>query len=86
MAKKAGPGFKEEIIGLTVKIVGARNNALQGLTGKVVDETMNTIVINDNGREITILKDQIIKLDLIELGIRLDGRLLQGRPEERIKR
>ncbi|MBW3010960.1 ribonuclease P protein subunit [Candidatus Woesearchaeota archaeon] len=86
MKTNENPRFRGEIIGFTIRIVEAKNKDIHGLTGKVVDETANTIVIDDNGREITILKDQVVKLEVLELGIRLAGQIISGRPEERIKR
>ncbi len=86
MTKKENLPFKGEIIGFTIEVVEAENKQIQGLRGKVVDETANTIVIEHDDREIKILKDQILKLEIIELSIRVAGHVLKGRPEERIKR
>ncbi|XRO76806.1 ribonuclease P protein component 1 [Methanocaldococcus sp. 10A] len=80
--------LRHELIGLRVEIVDAKNKAMIGIKGRVVDETRNTLVIEkENGKEVTIPKD--IAVFLFELNgckVKVDGRLLIGRPEERLKK
>ncbi len=37
--------LRHELIGLPVEVVGAANPAQQGIAGRIVDETRNTLVI-----------------------------------------
>ncbi len=63
------------------------NQSLIGLKGTVVDETRNIIVLDDGNKERKIPKSEakfLFKLltDLVEV----QGKLLIGRPEDRIKK
>ncbi|XRP97545.1 ribonuclease P protein component 1 [Methanocaldococcus sp. 16A] len=80
--------LRHELIGLRVEIVDAKNKAMIGIKGRVVDETRNTLVIEkENGKEVTIPKDIAVFLfELNECKVKVDGRLLIGRPEERLKK
>lgn len=50
------------MIGRTITIKEARNASLTGKKGTVLDETKNTITINQDNKNITIIKDQIITI------------------------
>ncbi|MDK2789781.1 MAG: ribonuclease protein subunit [Methanothermococcus sp.] len=83
--------IRHELIGLDVEIVKSTNPSLIGTKGRVIDETRNTLVVEkSNGKEIVIPKDiatfrfklkndELIKVDV-------NGKLLIGRPEDRLKR
>lgn len=78
---------KQELIGLDITIINAKNQDLIGLKGKVIDETKNTLTIEQDNKIKKILKDQVIfntKVD--NKTIQINGKLLLGRPEERLKR
>jgi RNase P/RNase MRP subunit p29 len=51
------------IIGKTITIKEAKNKTIQGQTGKVLDETKNTITIQTHKKQLTIIKDQIITIE-----------------------
>ena len=77
---KAKDMKKREIIGSHIEIIEADNKSLQGLKGKVVDETKNMLIL-DNGKK--LIKSQVkIKIN----GIILDGKKLASRPEDRLKK
>ncbi|MFH1331963.1 MAG: ribonuclease P protein subunit [archaeon] len=77
---------KHELIGLEIEIVESKNKALKGLKGKIIDETKNTITIQDD-KEKKIMKSQIImKTKIGNKEYEIDGRILVGRPEDRIKK
>ena len=77
---------KHELIGLEIEIVESRNKALIGIKGKITDETKNTITVED-GRERKIMKSQIMmKTKIGNKEYEIDGRILVGRPEDRIKK
>jgi len=74
--------FKGELIGSTIEIIGSKNKTLVGLKGIVVDETKNMIIINNKGTK-KILKSHItFKVD----GKIIEGKQIQKRPEDRIKK
>jgi len=83
---KTDEAVRHELIGLTIRIVKAKNPNLAGLSGKVLDETKNSFVICTNSHTKTILKNQIIQLEIAEKNIMVQGKDLMKRPEERIQR
>lgn len=77
----------DELIGLRVKVVKAADSGKQGITGKIVDETYGTFVVKTAGGEKTVPKDEcIFEFFYDKKWVRVDGRMLVARPEDRIKR
>ncbi len=79
---------RHELIGLGATIVESMNKSLIGISGRVVDETRNTLTI-DGGDHMTkkLLKGQVtlrFKYDHDEEVV--DGKTLVGRPEDRLKK
>ena len=79
---------RHELIGLTARIVEARNRQVVGTSGKVVDESRNTLTLEVRGRERSFPKGECIFEFRIPSGkrVRVDGKLLVARPEDRIKK
>ncbi|NVM54659.1 MAG: ribonuclease P protein component 1 [Candidatus Helarchaeota archaeon] len=76
------------LIGLKVKIVKSSNPEYLNLAGKIVDETKNTLIIQINKKEKQIPKrDSVFQFYLSDNRVvEVYGKLLVGRPEERIKK
>ena len=51
------------LIGKNITITSAKNKTYENKEGKVLDETKNTITIQTQDKELTIIKDQIITLE-----------------------
>jgi len=49
---------KAELIGSIVKVVQSKNQSLIGIYGKVIDETKNTITLQ-NGKRIKLIKSHV---------------------------
>lgn len=78
--------IRHELIGLDIEVVKAKNTSLIGIKGKIIDETKNTITIQ-NKKMKKILKDQAVFNIKVENKVfQVDGKLLVGRPEDRIKK
>ena len=78
---------KHELIGLSAKIVKARNPANLKIAGKIVDETNHTIVIEQAGEEKRIFKKCVeLELDLNGEKTCVKGEDLEGRPWDRVKK
>jgi ribonuclease P protein subunit POP4 len=80
---------RHELIGLEVKIEKSTDPTQKGVKGKVIDETYNTIKIEvKNGKEKTIPKKNSVFIFTLPSGekVEVEGRLLVGRPEDRIKK
>jgi ribonuclease P protein subunit POP4 len=80
--------LRDELIGLEVRVVESTNKNVVGFSGRIVDETRNTLKIETkSGAEKTLVKEQCIFL--IKYGgkwVKVDGRELVSRPEDRIKK
>jgi len=74
----------QELIGCNIEIVDATNRSLVGIKGPVVDETMNTLVIDQGGRRKVLLKGHITFTTKIkDKRIKIDGKKVIGKPEKR---
>ena len=79
--------IKHELIGLNIKITESKNKANIGLTGKIIDETKHTITIKTKTRKKMVFKNNIkLELKLNNKKISVNGKLLTGRPEDRVKK
>ncbi len=76
------------LIGLKVKIVQCSNPQYLNMIGKIIDETKNTLIIEINGKEKQIPKNNcVFQFYLSETrAVEVYGKLLIGRPEERVKK
>jgi ribonuclease P protein subunit POP4 len=79
---------RHELIGLKVKIKDSSNKSQVGLTGRVIDETFKILKIETNKGEKSIPKDVAIFIFTLSNGtkVQVDGKILIGRPEDRIKK
>jgi ribonuclease P protein subunit POP4 len=79
---------RHELIGLSVQIKESTDPTQRGLRGKVVDETYNTLRIEAKNKELTIPKTNTIFIFTLPNGVKVkvNGKLLVGRPEDRIKK
>ena len=74
-----------ELIGLEVVAEDNTTRSMIGITGRVIDETRNMLVIEERGAEKMIPKSQSVFLFHLPDGksVRVDGRLITSRPEDR---
>jgi ribonuclease P protein subunit POP4 len=77
----------DELIGLTVKVVESSDESRVGLSGKVVDETFGTLVIETKKGEKILPKEEcVFSFKYKGKNVAVDGKMLQSRPEDRIKK
>ncbi len=79
---------QHEFIGLETNVIKSSNPHVVGITGRVVDETRNTLTILHNGERKVVIKDTAV-FDFVMLDgtvVELDGKVIMGRPEDRIKK
>jgi len=79
--------LRHELIGLETSVIRSRNPSHRTVEGFIVDESMKTLVIEQDGEAKRIPKRDatfIIKLPggLVEV----EGAALYGRPEDRVKK
>lgn len=79
---------QQEFIGLKAKVTESPNSSYIGIAGIIVDETRNTFAVLQDGKRKTVVKDQaVFHFTLPDSTIvEIDGRVLVGRPEERLKK
>ena len=78
-----------ELIGLGVRVIRSRCRGYRGISGVVVDETRNTLVIEGgDGKRRRVVKDACLFHFRLPTGcvVAVDGRVLVGRPEDRLGR
>jgi len=66
--------IKNKLLGENIKIISSNNKTLEGIEGKVVFDSKNTIVLSSKDKEITLLKSSIIELAIPEKGIAINFR------------
>ena len=75
---------KYELVGLSIKISGSLNKELVGLSGKVILETKNMIIIEtENGRK--SIPKSLCKFETNDGKILIDGEKLVKRSHERLE-
>lgn len=80
--------IKHELIGLDVTLIKSKCKSYVGFSGKVVDESRNMLIIDDGKRRRSFPKEVshfLFKLPSGQLTL-VDGRVLVGRPEDRLKK
>jgi len=72
--------WKKEIIGKKTKVVDSKNKSLVGMNGNIIEETKNTITLSNKKK---LLKSHVtLEID----GEIIEGKMLQKKPEDRIKK
>lgn len=79
---------RHELIGLHVKVEGGCNPALVGLSGRVVDETRNTLLLETERGERRVAKECTTLIFTLPDGqrVRVRGSVLISQPENRISK
>ncbi len=80
--------LRHEFIGLKIKVAKSSHRELCGICGTIIDETKNTLVIYHKGKPKVVPKGYSTFHCNLSDGtiIEIDGKLLIGRPEDRIKK
>jgi len=80
--------LQHEFIGLKAKVVESMNPYYRGVMGRVIDETRNTFTILHKGERKVIVKEVAVFHFTLPDGtvIKVDGKVMVGRPEDRVKR
>jgi ribonuclease P protein subunit POP4 len=79
--------LKDEFIGEQVRIESEKNKTLDGMSGKIIDETKNTFKLMTEDGTKMVLKDQVsLIVEREGKRLRIEGKRLCFRPEERVKK
>jgi len=77
-----------EFIGLNAEVVKSSNPSYVGVSGRVVDETRNTLVIRHRNEDKVIIKEAAVFQFTLPDGtvVEIEGNVILGRPEDRVKK
>lgn len=78
-----------ELIGLNIIILSHSDRGLIGRRGIIIDESANTLkILDENGREVIVPKLYGVFRIMIpeDSHIDIDGSIIIGRPEDRLKK
>ena len=80
--------LQQDLIGLNAKVVKSANSDYANITGKVLDETRNTVTILHRNKKKIIVKNAAVFHFTLPDGtiLEVDGKVIVGRPEDRIKK
>lgn len=78
---------KHELIGMTAKVIASTDQNHIDLTGRIVNETKNTLTMDVYGKEKMLpKKGTVLTVELGDGSVNVDCEKLMFRPEDRIKR
>ena len=79
---------RHELIGLKIQVKSGTNPSQIGLKGTIIDESYKTLKIDTKFGEKIVPKENTAVIFTIPDGtkVQVDGNLLLGRPEDRIKK
>jgi ribonuclease P protein subunit POP4 len=77
---------RHELIGLEAEVLEDSNPCNINIRGTVIDETMNTLTIDDGGAKRIAKKNAVFIFKLNGKSVKVEGWALSGRPEDRVKK
>jgi ribonuclease P protein subunit POP4 len=80
--------IQSELIGLDAEVTKSTNRDSVGISGKIIDETRNTLIIRQNNKDKAIPKDTTVFQFTLPNGsiVEVEGNAIMGRPEDRVKK
>ena len=80
--------IRYEFIGTEGKVSQSPHKDYVGVGGKVIGETKNTFTFQTEGKRKSVIKESVVFNFTFNDGtvVEIDGKLLTGRPEDRLKK
>ncbi len=79
--------LRHELIGLEAGVVSSRNPSHRAVKGFIIDESMKTLVIEQDGEAKRVPKRDATFIIKLPSGlVEVEGAALYGRPEDRVKK
>ena len=77
-----------EFIGTEAEVSESTHPGYVGISGKIIDETRNTLTILHDGKRKIVVKNSAVFHFKFSDGtiVEIDGKILVGRPEDRLKK
>jgi len=85
-SQKASNLLQHELIGLEVEVIKDSNPYNIKLRGTVIDESRNTLIIKNKKNQRIAKKNAVFKFKLDGESVKVEGKTLIGRPEDRVKK
>lgn len=88
MKKFKGSIYQQEFIGRYAEVIDSEHNGFKKVRGKIVDETMNTLMIEDESGISKMIpkKGNTFKIKIEKSDYLVEGNKILHRPEDRIKK
>ena len=79
--------LRSEFVGLEAKVVKSSQPAYVGIRGRVIDETLNTLVVKHENEDKVIVKKVATFHFFMPDGtvLEVDGKAIISRPQDRVK-
>jgi ribonuclease P protein subunit POP4 len=77
---------RHELVGLEAEVLEDSNPCNVNTRGTVIDETMNTLIIDDGGAKRIAKKNAVFKFKFNGKSVKVEGWALAGRSEDRVKK
>jgi ribonuclease P protein subunit POP4 len=80
--------IRYEFIGTAAQVAQSTHPGYLGLSGRVIGETKNTFTLDSEGATKSVVKESAVFNFAFNDGtiVEIDGKLLVGRPEDRLKK
>jgi ribonuclease P protein subunit POP4 len=81
--------FRHELVGLNVEVVKSSHEGFTGIKGEVIDETKNTVKVEDVTGCEKIIPKSVVTFQFTlpdNKVVEIDGSIIVARPEDRIKK
>ncbi|MGF3523113.1 MAG: ribonuclease P protein component 1 [Candidatus Bathyarchaeia archaeon] len=80
--------ISQEFIGTQSQVAQSSHAGYVGISGKIIDETKNTFLIQHENETKRVVKDVAVFHFTFSDGtvVEIDGKLLVGKPEDRLKK
>jgi len=80
--------IRYEFIGTDAEVSESTYLGYVGISGKIIDETRNTLTILHDGKRKIVVKNSAVFHFKFSDGtiVEIDGKILVGRPEDRLKK
>jgi len=80
--------IRDELVGTEAKVAKSKHPGYVGISGRIIDETRNTLMIMHEGKRKAVVKESAVFHFRFFDGtvVEIDGKLLVGRTQDRLKK
>jgi ribonuclease P protein subunit POP4 len=80
--------INDEFVGTVGRVTASRHSGYAEISGRIIDESKNTFTIMHAGKAKSVVKEAAVFSFRFSDGaiVEIDGKLLVGKPEDRLKK